>query len=111
MTTRPGGIAMVSAGTADSRAVDSVLYIDGVEVSFDGFKALNNLSFYVNSGELRAVIGPNGAGKTTMMDVVTGAPHKPPRCGCIRVCRTNRHPAVERRGIRALCQSPLRSPG
>jgi urea transport system ATP-binding protein len=41
-------------------------------VSFDGFKALNDLSFYVEVGELRAVIGPNGAGKTTMMDVVTG---------------------------------------
>jgi len=43
-----------------------------VSVSFDGFKALNNLSFFVNKGELRAIIGPNGAGKTTMMDVVTG---------------------------------------
>ena len=51
---------------------DTILYLDGVTVSFDGFKALNNLSFYVEAGELRAVIGPNGAGKTTMMDVVTG---------------------------------------
>ena len=51
---------------------DTILYLDGVSVSFDGFKALNNLSFYVAAGELRAVIGPNGAGKTTMMDVVTG---------------------------------------
>ena len=51
---------------------DTVLYLDGVSVSFDGFKALNNLSFYVVAGELRAVIGPNGAGKTTMMDVITG---------------------------------------
>ncbi len=51
---------------------DSMLYLDGVSVSFDGFKALNNLSFVVDPGELRAVIGPNGAGKTTMMDVVTG---------------------------------------
>ncbi len=49
-----------------------VLYLDGVSVSFDGFKALNSLSFYVDTGELRAIIGPNGAGKTTMMDVVTG---------------------------------------
>jgi len=53
-------------------ANDSMLYLDGVSVSFDGFKALNNLSFVVDPGELRAVIGPNGAGKTTMMDVVTG---------------------------------------
>jgi urea transport system ATP-binding protein len=51
---------------------DTILYLDGVSVNFDGFKALNNLSFYVEAGELRAIIGPNGAGKTTMMDVVTG---------------------------------------
>lgn len=50
----------------------SILYMDGVSVSFDGFKALNNLSFYVEPGEMRAIIGPNGAGKTTMMDVITG---------------------------------------
>ena len=49
-----------------------ILYLDGVSVSFDGFKALNELSFYVDPGELRAIIGPNGAGKTTMMDVITG---------------------------------------
>lgn len=51
---------------------DTLLYIDGVTVDFDGFKALRELSFYVEAGELRAIIGPNGAGKTTMMDVVTG---------------------------------------
>ncbi len=50
----------------------TILYLNGVTVSFDGFRALNELSFYVEVGELRAVIGPNGAGKTTMMDVVTG---------------------------------------
>ena len=49
-----------------------ILYLDGVTVSFDGFRALNELSFYVEPGELRAIIGPNGAGKTTMMDVITG---------------------------------------
>ncbi|MGB0538745.1 MAG: urea ABC transporter ATP-binding protein UrtD [Alloalcanivorax venustensis] len=49
-----------------------ILYLDGVSVSFDGFKALNELSFYVDPGEMRAIIGPNGAGKTTMMDVITG---------------------------------------
>ncbi|MFC7736110.1 urea ABC transporter ATP-binding protein UrtD [Roseomonas sp. GCM10028921] len=48
------------------------LYLDGVSVVFDGFRALNNLSLIVDPGELRAVIGPNGAGKTTMMDVITG---------------------------------------
>jgi urea transport system ATP-binding protein len=51
---------------------NTILYLDGVSVSFDGFKALNNLSLYVEPGELRAIIGPNGAGKTTMMDVITG---------------------------------------
>jgi len=49
-----------------------LLYLDGVNVSFDGFRALNNLSLAVEPGEMRAIIGPNGAGKTTMMDVVTG---------------------------------------
>jgi urea transport system ATP-binding protein len=50
----------------------ALLYISGVNVSFDGFRALNNLSLAVEPGEMRAIIGPNGAGKTTMMDVVTG---------------------------------------
>jgi urea transport system ATP-binding protein len=49
-----------------------VLYLDGVTVVFDGFRALNSLSLIVDPGELRAIIGPNGAGKTTMMDVITG---------------------------------------
>jgi urea transport system ATP-binding protein len=53
-------------------AQETVLYLDGITVSFDGFKALNNLSLLIDAGELRCVIGPNGAGKTTMMDVITG---------------------------------------
>jgi len=56
----------------DTRTTSALLYIDGVSVSFDGFRALNNLSFVIEPGEMRAVIGPNGAGKTTMMDIVTG---------------------------------------
>jgi urea transport system ATP-binding protein len=56
----------------DDLTAGSMLYLDGVTVSFDGFKALNNLSLTVAPGEMRAIIGPNGAGKTTMMDVVTG---------------------------------------
>jgi urea transport system ATP-binding protein len=56
----------------EERITPSLLYLDGVTVSFDGFRALNNLSFTLSSGEMRAIIGPNGAGKTTMMDVVTG---------------------------------------
>jgi len=51
---------------------EALLYLDGVTVSFDGFKALNGLSFIVERGEVRSIIGPNGAGKTTMMDVITG---------------------------------------
>lgn len=51
---------------------DTLLYLDGVSVTFDGFRALNNLSLLLEPGEMRAVIGPNGAGKTTMMDVITG---------------------------------------
>ncbi|NVK34653.1 MAG: urea ABC transporter ATP-binding protein UrtD [Rhodobacteraceae bacterium] len=51
---------------------NSLLYLDGVSVSFDGFKALNDLSMVIGPGEMRAIIGPNGAGKTTMMDVITG---------------------------------------
>jgi urea transport system ATP-binding protein len=50
----------------------AILYLEEVTVSFDGFKALNNLSLDIDVGELRCIIGPNGAGKTTMMDVITG---------------------------------------
>jgi urea transport system ATP-binding protein len=60
---RPGKID-VSHGT--------ILYVDAISVSFDGFKALNELTLVLDAGELRCVIGPNGAGKTTMMDVITG---------------------------------------
>lgn len=50
----------------------TLLEVSGVSVSFDGFKAINNLSFNIDEAELRAIIGPNGAGKTTFMDIVTG---------------------------------------
>ncbi len=50
----------------------AVLYLDGVSVSFDGYRAIRNLSLVIEPGEMRAIIGPNGAGKTTMMDIVTG---------------------------------------
>ena len=49
-----------------------ILYLEDISVSFDGFKALNNLNLYIKAGELRCIIGPNGAGKSTMMDVITG---------------------------------------
>src|SRR4051812_37837361 len=54
------------------KSTTALLYLNGINVSFDGFRALNNLSLTVEPGEMRAIIGPNGAGKTTMMDVVTG---------------------------------------
>ena len=50
----------------------TILYLDGVSVAFDGFRAINNLSLVLDKGEMRAIIGPNGAGKTTMMDIITG---------------------------------------
>ena len=49
-----------------------LLEVNGISVTFDGFRAINNLSFNIGSAELRAIIGPNGAGKTTFMDIVTG---------------------------------------
>jgi urea transport system ATP-binding protein len=56
----------------DGRVTTAMLYLSGVTVSFDGFRAINNLSLAIEPGEMRAIIGPNGAGKTTMMDIVTG---------------------------------------
>jgi urea transport system ATP-binding protein len=50
----------------------NILYLEDITVSFDGFRALNELTLYIEFGELRCIIGPNGAGKTTMMDVITG---------------------------------------
>jgi len=52
--------------------MNTLLEVSGVSVSFDGFKAINNLSIQIGKAELRAIIGPNGAGKTTFMDIVTG---------------------------------------
>ena len=70
---RSGG---VGAGRVMPEGLDvshrGILYLESISVSFDGFKALNDLSLVVEEGELRTIIGPNGAGKTTMMDVVTG---------------------------------------
>jgi urea transport system ATP-binding protein len=65
---------VVGDATADNIDVshDMILYIEGLSVSFDGFRALNNLNLYIRDGELRCLIGANGAGKTTLMDVITG---------------------------------------
>ncbi len=65
-----GGIRTVEASVDASHGI--LLYLEGVTVSFDGFKAIDNLSLYIGDGELRCIIGPNGAGKTTMMDIITG---------------------------------------
>jgi len=56
----------------EPKTTSALLYLDGITVSFDGFRALNELSFVIEPREMRAIIGPNGAGKTTMMDVITG---------------------------------------
>ena len=68
MTSPEAQIKDVSVDTSHG----CILYIEGLTVSFDGFKALNDLNLYIDEGELRCIIGPNGAGKTTMMDVITG---------------------------------------
>lgn len=52
--------------------MSQILEVSGISVTFDGFRAINNLSFSIGEAELRAIIGPNGAGKTTFMDIVTG---------------------------------------
>jgi len=64
----------MSEGALDIASIEdrTILYLDKVSVSFDGFHALTRLSLFVDVGELRCIIGPNGAGKTTMMDVITG---------------------------------------
>ncbi|MDQ6618876.1 MAG: urea ABC transporter ATP-binding protein UrtD [Pseudomonadota bacterium] len=72
-----GSPAIAQLGMRHARhALDTshgpILYLDGITVSFDGFKALDALSLTIDDGELRCIIGPNGAGKTTMMDVITG---------------------------------------
>jgi len=62
---------VVEPGAVDT-AHGPILYLDEITVSFDGFKALDELSLWIGAGELRCIIGPNGAGKTTLMDVITG---------------------------------------
>ncbi|MEA2624621.1 MAG: urea transport system ATP-binding protein [Candidatus Binatota bacterium] len=65
------GMHAVETGVVDTRQ-GVILYVEGLTVSFDGFRALDDLSLYLDDGELRCLIGPNGAGKTTLMDVITG---------------------------------------
>ncbi len=87
----------------------TILYLEDVSVSFDGFRALNQLTLSIDAGELRCVIGPNGAGKTTMMDVITGKTE--PDAGkvflgqTIDLTRMN-EPAIARAGIGRKFQKP-----
>ena len=87
----------------------SLLYLDAVSVSFDGFRALNALSLLLAPGEMRAIIGPNGAGKTTMMDVITGKTR--PDSGIVEFRGTHDltrldEPTIARLGIGRKFQKP-----
>jgi urea transport system ATP-binding protein len=88
---------------------DSILQVQQVTVSFDGFKALDGLDFAMQRGELRFVIGPNGAGKTTLLDVITGKTR--PQSGNVyfngglNVLRTPEHKLVQQ-GIERKFQTP-----
>jgi len=68
MSAPPDLVAPARTGAPQGMA----LYLEAITVRFDGFKALDRLTLYIETGELRCIIGPNGAGKTTMMDVITG---------------------------------------
>jgi urea transport system ATP-binding protein len=68
----PTAALMQTSANSHRPVTNALLYLDGVNVAFDGFKAINNLSLFIQTGEMRAIIGPNGAGKTTMMDIITG---------------------------------------
>ncbi len=72
MSTSTGILTNKETSVTPYAGVEPILFMEDVNVSFDGFKAISDLNFYVNEGELRCVIGPNGAGKTTMMDIITG---------------------------------------
>jgi urea transport system ATP-binding protein len=94
---------------APPQLAGKILYLEGVTVTFDGFKALDGLTLYVDPGELRCVIGPNGAGKTTMMDVITGKTR--PDSGSVWFGRTIdllalSEPEIARAGIGRKFQKP-----
>ncbi|HSR80228.1 MAG TPA: urea ABC transporter ATP-binding protein UrtD [Hyphomicrobiaceae bacterium] len=72
MALSPQQTPIESAVAKPHDITQSLLYLSGVTVSFDGFRAINDLSLELAPGEMRAIIGPNGAGKTTMMDIITG---------------------------------------
>ena len=99
---------VVEPGAIDT-SHGTILYLEDVSVSFDGFRALNKLSLVIDAGELRCVIGPNGAGKTTMMDVITGK--TAPDSGKVFLGQTldltrMNEPAIARAGIGRKFQKP-----
>src|SRR5579863_8163620 len=92
---------------------NKTLYLEKLTVSFDGFKALNELTLQIDPGELRCIIGPNGAGKTTLMDVITGKTR--PDSGSVRfagrdITRLPEH-HIARLGIGRKFQRPTVFPG
>jgi urea transport system ATP-binding protein len=99
---------VVEPGAIDT-SHGTILYLEDVIVSFDGFRALNKLTLTIDVGELRCVIGPNGAGKTTMMDVITGK--TAPDSGKVFLGQTldltrMNEPAIARTGIGRKFQKP-----
>jgi urea transport system ATP-binding protein len=103
-----GAARPAAAGELDT-VHGPILYLEDVSVRFDGFRALNKLSLYIDDGELRCIIGPNGAGKTTMMDVITGKTR--PDAGTVFFGQTIDllkldEPAIARAGICRKFQKP-----
>ncbi len=90
----PATAASATSGRLDARH-GTILSLEDINVSFDGFKALRDLTLYIGVGELRCIIGPNGAGKTTLMDVITGKTRPQRRH---RVLRRHPRPDPHERG-------------
>ena len=100
--------AMTATQAAGGQPSEKILEIENVTVSFDGFRALNDLNFSLSPGELRVIIGPNGAGKTTFLDVITGKVQ--PTTGTVRFkgedLRGMPEHKISRRGIGRKFQTP-----
>jgi urea transport system ATP-binding protein len=112
-STRPPRVGQIVTGAPLAVGPDAshgfILYIEDITVSFDGFKALDSLTLYIETGELRCIIGPNGAGKTTMMDVITGKTR--PDCGSAWFGQTidllaHTEPEIAQAGIGRKFQKP-----
>ena len=72
LRTKPTGKRRSTNAPSPDLSHNIILYVEGVTKSFDGFKALNDLSIYIETGELRCIIGPNGAGKSTLLKLIAG---------------------------------------